>query len=339
MREILDALAKTIGNADRRLYTILTGKEAGKKAILQDGAWHLEHQISDFFSAHQEQLRQAPETGCIEVEGERLFSEKIGGVPKLVICGGGHVAIATLRIALMTGMQVIVLEDRPLFADHARAAGAQKVICDSYEQGMTQIPADTDTYFVIVTRGHRYDQICVEKISHLPHAYIGMMGSRRRVAVVKKEAVSHGADPSVIGEMHAPIGLDIQAETPEEIAVSIMAEIIAEKGKKHAGLGFPDEILQSIREESVPKVLATIVSRKGSAPRAIGTKMVIFQDGRLAGTIGGGCLEAKVITRARELMAEPDAQTVLFEADLTTDMAEEEGMACGGVLEVFLERM
>ena len=142
--------------------------------------------------------------------------------------------------------------------------------------------------------------------------------------------------------LHAPIGLDIHAETPEEIAVSIMAEIIAEKGKKNVGAGFPEEILQAVKAQEnavLKKVLATIVSRRGSAPRAVGTKMLILQDGRMVGTIGGGCLEAKVIAGARELMAQPDTEAVLFEADLTADAAEEEGMVCGGVLEVFLEEL
>ncbi len=342
MNRILDALADTRENADRKLYTILTGREIGRKMLMENGEIWFQTRGTMFFDTHQKELEAAPDTGCFEVAGERLFVEKIGRRPKLVVCGGGHVAVAVIRMAVMIGMEVTVLEDRPLFADHARAAGADRVICDSYEQGLARIPADTDTYYVIVTRGHRYDQICVEQISHMPHAYIGMMGSRRRVAVVKKEAVEHGADSEVIATLHAPIGLDIHAETPEEIAVSIMAEIIAEKGKKNVGAGFPEEILQAVKEPenaSLKKVLATIVSRKGSAPRAVGTKMLILQDGRLVGTIGGGCLEAKVITRARELMAQPDTSAVLFEADLTADAAEEEGMVCGGVLEVFLEEI
>lgn len=340
MKKILDLLIETKEEADRTLYTILTGPYAGEKALLQNGEWKSDLRISDFFEKHSEELKKAPDIGCFEVEEERVFAEKLGAHPKLVVCGGGHVAIAIVQIAVMMGMQVTVLEDRPLFADHARAVGASRVICDAYENGLAQIPADTDTYFVIVTRGHRYDQICVEKISSMPHAYIGMMGSRRRVAVVKKDAVAHGAQQDVIASLHAPIGLAIQAETPEEIAVSVMAEIILEKGKKNTGSGFSEEILQALGDQTLiaqKKVLATIVSRKGSTPRTVGTKMVISQDGHLYGTIGGGCLEAKVIERARQLMAAPNQRCVLFEADLTTDMAEEEGMVCGGWLEVFLE--
>ena len=342
MSRILDALEDTGRNADRKLYTILTGKEIGKKMLMENGEIWLKSRNTEFFDIHQKELEEAPDTGCFEAAGERVFVEKIGRRPKLVVCGGGHVAVAVIRMAVMTGMEVTVLEDRPIFADHARAAGADRVICDSYEQGLQKIPADTDTYYVIVTRGHRYDQICVEQISHMPHAYVGMMGSKRRVAVVKREAVEHGADPEVMAALHAPIGLNIQAETPEEIAVSVMAEIIKEKGKRNQGSGFSDEIMKVWKDplnEGLQKVLATIVSRKGSAPRAVGTKMLILQDGRLTGTIGGGCLEAKVITEARELMIQPEKNAILIKVDLTTEEAEEEGMVCGGILEVFLEKM
>ena len=245
MKEILEALSSASPNIERKLYTILTGSNAGKKILTENGEF----------------CRQ----------------------PKLVVCGGGHVAVAVIRIAVLMKINVTVLEDRPLFADHARTAGADRVICDTYERGLAQIPADTDTYYVIVTRGHRYDQICVEQISHMPHAYIGMMGS-----------------------------------------------------------GFSDEIMKALKDplnEGIQKVLATIVSRKGSAPRAVGTKMLILQDGRLTGTIGGGCLEAKVITASRELMIQPEKNTALIKVDLTAEEAEEEGMVCGGILEVFLEKI
>ena len=342
MKEILEALSATSPNAERKLYTILTGNDAGGKILTENGELCRQTGKTDLFSVYQKELETAPENGCFKASGIRIYAEKVGRQPRLVVCGGEHVAVAVIRIAVMMQVHVTVLEDRPLFADHARAAGADRVICDAYDQGLTQISADTDTYFVIVTRGHRYDQICVEQICHMPHAYIGMMGSRRRVAVVKKQALAHGADPKVIASLHAPSGLNIQAETPEEIAVSVMAEIICEKGKHNMGGGFSDEIMKALKEplnEGTEKVLATIVSRKGSAPRAVGTRMLIQQDGRLTGTIGGGCLEAKVITAARELMAQPENGTRLIKIDRTAEEPEEEGIVCGGILEVFLEKM
>lgn len=341
MRALLHVLENCAADTDKWIYTILTGRNAGKKTLLEDGkiCW-LSDPEDSFFEEHRNEFLENQEKGCQEIAGERIFAEHIGSRPKLVICGGGHVSAALICVAKLLELQIIVLEDRLSFAAQAKAAGADQVICDAYEHGLEQIRADGDTYFVIVTRGHRYDQTCLEKISRMPHAYIGMMGSKRRVAIVKQGAVDHGADPEVIRQVHAPIGLDIKAETPEEIAVSILAEIISEKGKRNSGTVFTDEITRALcetRQDSGQKMLATIITKKGSAPRAAGTKMVIFQDGTTAGTIGGGCMEAAVIQRARALMMQPDSAAVLFQEKLTTEEAEKEGMVCGGVLELFLE--
>lgn len=290
MKEILEALSSASPNIERKLYTILTGSNAGKKILTENGEFCRQTGETDLFFGYREELGAAPDKGCFKALGVRIYTEKVGRQPKLVVCGGGHVAVAVIRIAVLMQINVTVLEDRPLFADHARTAGADRVICDTYERGLAQIPADTE----------------------------------------------------VIASLHAPIGLNIQAETPEEIAVSVMAEIIREKGKRNMGSGFSDEIMKALKDplnEGIQKVLATIVSRKGSAPRAVGTKMLILQDGRLTGTIGGGCLEAKVITASRELMIQPEKNTALIKVDLTAEEAEEEGMVCGGILEVFLEKI
>lgn len=339
MKNIWDILADEASVSEKKLYTILTGEKKGEKLLLEDGKVSQRFQPDDMFLIHLKELENSPDTGCFELDGQRIFSEQIGRSPRMVVCGGGHVSAAVVRIAVMMQMEVTVVEDRPLFANKVREAGADQVLCDSYENALSQIHSDDDTYFVIVTRGHRYDQICLEIISRMPHAYIGMMGSRKRVALVKKSAMEHGCDEKIISRLHAPIGLDIHAETPEEIAVSIMAQILAEKGKKKKSTGFTNEILRSLKEETVPGVLATIISRKGSAPRTVGTKMVVFQDGSQTGTIGGGCLEAKVVTEARMLMLKDQKQMEVIQVDLTPEDAGQEGMICGGCLEVLLEKI
>ena len=128
-----------------------------------------------------------------------------------------------IKIGIMMGWEVTVLEDRPKFADNARRAGASHVICEPFEEGLDKVPGSSDTYFVIVTRGHRYDQVCLEKIAEKEHAYIGMIGSRRRTTLVKKLLEEQGTDKAVLDAVYTPIGLDIGAETPEEIGVAIMA--------------------------------------------------------------------------------------------------------------------
>lgn len=124
-------------------------------------------------------------SGC---EGKsRIFRERIGRIPRLVICGGGHVSAAATKLGKMLGFEVTVLEDRPKFADHVRKAGADNVICAPFKEGLAKIGGDSDTWFVIVTRGHRYDAECLEIIVEKQNAYIGMMGSKRRVAIVKDQ--------------------------------------------------------------------------------------------------------------------------------------------------------
>ena len=98
------------------------------------------------------------------------------------------------------------------------------MICAPFEEALDKIPGSTDTYFVILTRGHRYDQICLEKIAAKEHAYIGMIGSRRRTALVKQCLVEKGVDKKVLDAVYTPIGLDIGAQTPAEIGVAIIGE-------------------------------------------------------------------------------------------------------------------
>ena len=340
MSRILDALEDTGRNADRKLYTILTGKEIGKKMLMENGEIWLKSRNAKFFDIHQKELEEAPDTGCFEAAGERVYVEKIGRRPKLVVCGGGYVAVAVIRMAVMTGMEVTVLEDRPTFADNARRAGAANVICEPFEQGLDKVEGNSDTYFVIVTRGHRYDQVCLEKIAQKEHAYIGMIGSRRRTTMVKQTLVEKGIDKEVLDKVYTPIGLDIGAQTPVEIAVAIMAEIIEVKNKKKRTCGYTKEIVKAVLDrEDYPekKVMATIVKRKGSAPQGVGIKMLVLRDGKCIGTIGGGCMEANVTQKALLMAAGKGPEIALCKVDMTGADAEEEGMVCGGVVSVLLE--
>ena len=321
----------------------MCGKDAGKKRIL-----------SGIFAQDEEQNERPDEkkkenrekSGC---EGKsRIFRERIGRIPRLVICGGGHVSAAATKLGKMLGFEVTVLEDRPKFADHVRKAGADNVICAPFKEGLAKIGGDSDTWFVIVTRGHRYDAECLEIIVEKQNAYIGVMGSKRRVAIVKDQLEKKGIDREDLERVHTPIGLKIKAETPEEIAVSIMAEIIEVKTaeKKRADIqkscrrSFLKRkmIQRKFKVTIIEKVACDyLVSRKGSAPRSVGTKMLIMEDGSITGTIGGGCVESEVMQKALLMMRKGEPVFQLCKVDMTADDAEEEGMVCGGVVEVMLE--
>ena len=122
----------------------------------------------------------------------------------------------------------------------------------------------------------------------------------------------------------------------------MMAEIIQVKHENAAGAGYSKQLLKELcgdTDSEQKKVLATIISRKGSAPRSVGTKMLIREDGSLIDTIGGGCAENEVITKALLMMREERVQFQICTVDMTREAAEEEGMVCGGKIEVMLERI
>lgn len=339
MRDFYNVIEEVNPGKKNLVATVLEGEAIGQKALLSDGYLMWESEKEGFFSRHREETEKLIEGNISVIDGTRVFCEILGREKKLVICGGGHVSIPVIQMGKMVGFKVTVLEDRPMFADNARRAGAHEVICESFEEGLKNIEGDEGTFFVIVTRGHRYDQVCLENIVRKKHAYIGMIGSRKRVALVKETVITGGADPEVVDKVYTPIGLRIGAETPEEISIAIMAEIIEVKNKIKGVGGYPKEIIRSILEEKeeMHKVLATIVARKGSAPRGVGAKMLIRPDGSCIGTIGGGCVEADIVRRALVMTREDETGPKLCNVDITGRFAEEDGMVCGGIIDVLLE--
>ncbi|TGE39318.1 XdhC/CoxI family protein [Desulfosporosinus fructosivorans] len=145
---------------------------------------------------------------------------------QLLILGGGHIALPLVSIAKILGYDVIVVDDRPSFANHGRFGTADRVICNNFEQALDEIEIGPQTYVVIVTRGHRYDKECLKKVIYRPAGYIGMIGSRRRVKALLAELLEEGFPSERLQSIYSPIGLKIGAETPEEIALCILGEII-----------------------------------------------------------------------------------------------------------------
>lgn len=316
MNSFYEALIKAMKEQTGEIWTetVLEGAEAGKRTL------HVCH------------------SAFMEETGKERYAERVSGRQKLVICGAGHVSIPIIRMGKMLGFRVTVIDDRPKFADHAREAQASEVLCLPFREALDCIAGDTDTWFVIVTRGHRYDTECLQTIIQKPHAYIGMMGSRRRVALVKQQLEESGVDHDLLESVHTPIGLSIGAQTPEEIAVSVMAEIIQIKNARSTPGGYSKELLSTLEEYEGKMVMATIVSRKGSAPRGVGTKMLVREDGLTADTIGGGCIEGEIIQKALLMMRTDEPRFQVCRVDMTADAAEDEGMVCGGVVQVMLER-
>lgn len=340
MKTLFEAIEQTDSDLRRMVLSVIDEEFLAEKAITVEGRIVWESRPGGFFAEYQKEIQELKDCEVIELGGHRVFCDLLGEDKRIVICGGGHVSIPVVMLGVMMGCEVTVLEDRPSYADDARRAGATTVICEPFEKGLEKVSGSADTFFVIVTRGHRYDQICLEKIAQKEHAYIGMIGSRKRTAMVKENLKEKGIDSAVLDAVYTPIGLNINAETPVEIAVAIMAEIIQVKNRQKRSGGYTKEMIQAVLEQEPdhsPKVLATIVARKGSAPRGIGTKMLILRNGKCIGTIGGGCMEANVIQKARLMVAAGMPKARICQVDMTGNDAEEEGMVCGGVISVLLE--
>ncbi len=325
-----------------KVITVVDGESSGDKAFISNGEILLDSGKNGFLSELREVFLKEEETKVLELRGNRIFCDVLSPTKKLVICGAGHVSMPIIQFGLMADFSVTVIDDRVTFADNARRVGAEHVHCKDFQSALKKIESDENTYFVIVTRGHRYDKICLEEIIQKPGGYVGMIGSKKRVKKVKEDLLEEGYEAAKVEEVYTPIGLDIKAETPVEIAIAIMAEIILVKNRKKTGTGYTKEILNALLESSEKKretVLATIITRRGSAPREVGTKMLIYPDGRNLGTIGGGCAEADVTRKARDLFHREDKKTAMVQVDMTGLNAEEDGMVCGGIMEVFLEKI
>ena len=186
------------------------------KNVIQEG----KPKILDF------DLTSGGEKGMICGGVAKVYIEPIIPTSTLYIFGGGHISFFLSRISKILGFQVVVIDDRNEYANPERFPEADRTIGDDYSRVFSQITVNKFSYIVIVTRGHAHDQIVLEWAITTDAKYIGMIGSRNKIKKVYNNLMAKGVLEAKLKQVHAPIGLDIKAETPEEIAVSIMAEII-----------------------------------------------------------------------------------------------------------------
>ncbi len=165
-------------------------------------------------------------TGRHEGAAHEVLIEVVESPATLVIVGGGHIGRSLCKVAAEVGFSVAVIDDRPEYANAERFPEADRVICEDYEDAIEALDSDLNTYYVMVTRGHKQDELSLRMVLSKQWAYIGMIGSKRRTGAVLQHLEEEGFPREQLDRVHTPIGLDIGAETPEEIAVSIVAELI-----------------------------------------------------------------------------------------------------------------
>ncbi len=244
----LSELIKTHSKLALATVTQVTGstpREAGAKmVVLPDGSIHgtigggklellVTRDAQEAFRTGKSILKKyaliEDEKGGIGVEcgGEAtVFIEVIKRAERLIILGGGHIGLALYKMAMEAGFSVIMVDERPEFANHERFPKAELVLNCRVDDSKVKELVDRDTYIVVVTHEHVQDKLAVKTYIDCEHKYLGMIGSNRKVKQTMKELSDEGISKNKLKKLYSPIGLDIKAETPGEIAVSILAELV-----------------------------------------------------------------------------------------------------------------
>ncbi len=156
-----------------------------------------------------------------------VFFDVIPATQKAVIVGAGHLAIPLAKFAKILGFHTTVIDDRVIYANRERFPDVEEVLAGDMAETLRGIEITPHTYIVLITRGHQYDEPCLREVIHSQAKYIGMIGSRRRIKACFIRFRDEDKIPEeLLKRVHAPIGLDIKAESPEEIALSIIAEMV-----------------------------------------------------------------------------------------------------------------
>ncbi|MEA4915694.1 MAG: XdhC/CoxI family protein [Christensenella sp.] len=279
-----------------------------------------------------------------EKDCEAVYTRAFLPPQRLILLGGGHVCQPLSRYAADLEFDVVVVDDRPGFANAVRFPEAGRVICDAFEQAIRALNITKYDFVCVITRGHRHDATCLRALlaGEQPH-YLGLIGSRRRTIELFHMLEEEGFDRANIKRIHTPIGLAIGAETPKEIAISILAELISvrssrNKEREETLLSLTSrepELLQYLLANKEPCALAVVVEKSGSTPVPTGAVMAVNALGGVVGTVGGGCGEHEIVKHALDVLR--TGQPRLVNLDMSNDVAEEEGMVCGGRMKVWIE--
>jgi len=201
-----------------------------------------------------EALKELTDYGRVKTmvtqDGAEVFMEGYAKPAAVIIAGGGHIGKSLAPLVKMLGMRLHIIDDRPEFANKERFPEADSIIVADYAAGVAQLDIRPNSAVIVATRGHREDDRALEAAVRSPAGYVGLVGSRRKTVLIYEELLQHGIPMERLRAVHAPIGLDIGAKTPEEIALSIVAEIVAfREGRPGKTLTMEDRYLQKIAQK------------------------------------------------------------------------------------------
>ena len=216
--------AKLLVDQDGVVYGSLPSQELNETVVTRVSAFSGSH--ADMLVVDVKEL--APQLS--EFAGAQLLFERIQREPRLVICGAGHVGAALANLASLLGYQSTVIDDRQEFVTRERFPDQRidLIAASDWSEAVRRAVSDgRGVSVVVVTRGHSEDEICMQAVMATGADYLGLIGSKRRTRIVLERLKEAGADQKMLDQVHAPIGLDIGAVTPEEVALAIMAEVVA----------------------------------------------------------------------------------------------------------------
>ena len=233
---LADVLAAYRGEGDCALATLAEGSRAGgtgsKLFVRADGSvlgtlgsTALDTQAK----AAAKEIMPRGRNRWLETPEGKVFVEGFTTPPTLVIAGGGHVGKALYTLAKFVGFRVFIVDDRPLFANSERFPDADGIIVDDFDAGLRSLAMGLNHYVIVATRGHKLDDLALLEAARSKAGYVGLLGSKRKAMLIYRDLFAQGIPEERIAQIHSPVGLNLGGRSPEEIAFSIVAEMLAIK--------------------------------------------------------------------------------------------------------------
>ena len=259
----------------------------------------------------------------------RVLEENLTPPVHLVLFGAGHVGKALFHLARLQDIDITVIDSRDEILKQEDFPNAELIKVDYSNMDALKLNV-YNPYFCIFTHGHFGDKACLEWCLKQKTEYVGMIGSKGKVKNTFEKLLKEGYTEEQLAKVHAPIGITIGGDTPQEIAVSIMAEIIQTYSSKPNRSVMDIELLKVLSKKE--GILCRIISKKGSAPRQIGTSMFVTKE-KVYATVGGGALEKRVIEEALNLK-----ENVMLKEFILNPQGDL-NMICGGDEEILFQRI
>jgi xanthine dehydrogenase accessory factor len=306
------------------VYTAIRGDKMGQIAVKDD----------DCVFGNRDLIVECDHSELPVVKNDVLI-EQIATHPHLVLCGAGHVSVFTAKIAKLIGFRITVIDDRTEFANRDRFPDCDEIINESFADALNRIQI-ANAYYVIVTRGHQDDTLCLETILRKPFAYCGMIGSKAKVKTVFDQLRAEGYNDQILSCVHSPIGLSIGAVTPEEIAVCIVGEMIQVKNGSCHYSEWDESLIHSIDTSCDRFAMVTLIDKRGSAPRSTGARMIVKSDGTIVSSVGGGFGEYEAFQHAQKMLLHGPS-VMRYTCKMHNQEAASLGMICGGEIDILIQ--